>query len=130
MTAPLAAAVVAVTVAAGGCTPPRPAYCEDLEAWNSLSSLDAAIRAGDSSEIESQLEELDSLANSAPDEIRDDMLEISDTMAAVVELNSSSSDTSEDELKREQVNARLGRVIEHTTAVGSWAEEECGIRLD
>ncbi len=122
--------ILLITSGLVGCSTSQPAYCDDLEAWMSFDDLSAAITAGDENAAAAQLEALQELARSAPDEIAEDMDEIVATTADVVALGLTNSDSTADELERERVNRRLARVVENTTAVSAWAETECGIRLD
>ncbi|MFV0316578.1 MAG: hypothetical protein ACK5O2_06405 [Microthrixaceae bacterium] len=107
-------------------------WCSDLEKWSGLDALAAAITAGDSAAASDELEGFDEMARSAPQEIRSDMETVSSALAASVgvALDDGATDPDKLELRRDELNVQLGRITTQLQAVSTFAETECGIRLD
>lgn len=58
------------------------------------------------------------------------MREVADVLGEAVEVSLASDDVEDLELSREATNQRLAEIPSDISAITSWAEEECGIRLD
>lgn len=105
-------------------------WCEELESLGDLEALAAAIASGDGPSASEQLDEFDGVAESAPEDIADAMQEVADVLADAVEVSLASDDVDDLELRRDATNQRLAEIPDQISEVSSWAEEECGIRLD
>lgn len=127
-------AAVAILVTAPGlaCGDGQPSWCDDLRSLGDLDTLATAISTGDGTAAQAEVGRFTEAAGRAPEEIRDDMEAIAEVLAEVVDVGMAGGGAADTDLerRRERANQRLAEVSEHTAAVGSWAEEECGIRLD
>lgn len=116
----------------GGCGNDQLPWCSELESVADLDALAAAIAAGDGEGANAGLEHFSDVASSAPVEIRSDMQAVADALSQAVGVAMAGDGTDPDrlELRREAVNTQLGTVTTNVAAVSTWAEQECGIRLD
>lgn len=122
----------ALSVLLTGCGDGRSEWCESLSGLSGLDDLVAAVGAEDPSAASDALADLEELASEAPGEIRSDMEAVVTLVGEVVEIRLASDDVDEAELelRRERVNQDLAQITVHTAEVSTWAERECGIRLD
>lgn len=119
-------------LALSGCGSDQLPWCSELESVTSLDELATAISAGDAEAADAGLERFSEVASSAPVDVRADMEAVADALseAVGVAMTDEAADPDDLELRRESVNEQLGRVTANVAAVSSWAERECGIRLD
>ena len=124
---------MSLTVAlAPACSDDQAAWCDDLEEIWELVELRTAAMEGDAAAAQGELERFSEVASEAPEEIRDDMQQISALLEEVVAIGMAGGTTSDDELerRRERANQQLASMPERTARVAAWAERECGLRLD
>ncbi len=116
---------------AASCGEDQDPWCGDLERWSGLETLSAAIEEGDGEAAEAELEGFDDMAGAAPEELRGDMQTVSTALADAVEvaLDDGSTDPDDLELRREELNERLGRIAPELQRISAYAETECGLRL-
>jgi hypothetical protein len=124
--------LLGAVLALAGCGDDQLPWCSELASVADLEELATALSAGDSEGVAEGVERFTSVASSAPVEIRADMEAVADALSEVVEvaMTGDGADPEDLELRREAVNAQLGRVTSNVAAVSAWAEQECGIRLD
>lgn len=127
------AGVIGVILTVGGCGEDQLPWCSELASIADLEELAAALSTDDAESAAEELERFDSVASSAPLEVRADMEAVTDALSQAVEVAMAGDDDADPddlELRREAVNEQLGRVTSNVAAVSAWAEQECGIRLD
>lgn len=107
-------------------------WCERLATVVELDALADSISASDPGAASEEVDRFAEVAAEAPEAVRGDMTAVADALEQVVDVALTGSDADPDdlELRREAVNEQLGRVTSNVTAVTSYAESECGIRLD
>ncbi|MEZ5348195.1 MAG: hypothetical protein R2714_03210 [Microthrixaceae bacterium] len=107
-------------------------WCDQLEEWSGLDTLSQAIESGDATTAAEELDGFQELSESAPDEVRNDMEAVADALRSAVDitLDSDSADPDDLELRREELNERLGRLAAELQSISSFAETECGVRLN
>jgi len=130
--------VVAVLVLLGlvgaGCSDGTPEFCESLRRSADLSALGEALDAGDLDNATAEALRLADLADEAPAELRTDLTQLADAVVDIVDLvgdeASGTSDASEIERRRDQLNQDLAELDRRSERVSNWALTECGLRLD
>lgn len=124
--------VSTVGLAAFGCSDGQPAWCAELRSLGDLDDLSAAIVATDGEAATAELDRFEDVAGSAPTAVRSDMETIATTLRQVVDIAMAgdAADADELELRRDAANQQLAGMTSHLAAVSTWAEKECGIRLD
>jgi len=126
----LAGAALLVPVAAA-CSDGTAGWCDRLSEAAPLNGLAAAVSGTDPTAARDELDDLRALAGDAPAEIRRDMDRIVSTLEELVDLvTSPAAAGSATERQRDRVDQQLAQVTDHTSRVASWAEQECGLRLE
>jgi ElaB/YqjD/DUF883 family membrane-anchored ribosome-binding protein len=128
----LVAATALAMLAGSACSDPQAKWCTELADQQDLGALVAAVGSGDLAASEAAMTDLEELADSAPEPIREEMDQVVTVLSEVVDLRLDSGDLAPDELEnlRTRVNQRLDQVSVSAAAVAGWAETECGIALD
>jgi hypothetical protein len=134
----LAGLLAALLVACGDGTSE---FCTPLADAADLGALGDALREDDLATARAEAERLADLAETAPSEIRADLVALADSVVDIVELledEQRAGDTDSDgsgvsaaqvERQREALNDRFGQLDRRATRVTTWAARECGLDL-
>lgn len=129
-----AAALVLLIGLTASCSDGRPGFCDALETNADLEPLAEAIADSDGERAAAEAQRLIDLSEDAPPEVRGDLRElanaIEDIVAHAADLTDPASDPAEVERRRDQINERLGTLDRRIERVSTWAERECGLRLN
>jgi hypothetical protein len=137
----LVAALTVLALLGGACSDGTSEFCAPLSEASDLGALAEALRDDDLSAARAEAERLADLAETAPSEIRSDLVALADSVVDIVgmlEDEQRAGDTDSDssgvsaaqvERQREELNERFGELDRRATRVTTWAARECGLDL-
>lgn len=124
---------VSLAVVAPGCSDGTPEFCGPLRANAELIGLGTALESADLEVAAAEARRLSDLAEEAPAEIRSDLAALGAAVEEIVQLladeAAGTSEASEIERRREQLNDDLGELDLRSDRVSRWALSECGLDL-
>ncbi len=151
--------LIVLSVFVASCSDGTPGFCRDLNSSKQLDGIVAALKKNDLKRADSEARRLKDLAAEAPGEIRTELEALADGVVDIIDLvkrdqdansvataNSSETggdDTQDDtstvnppsteptdvEQRRNELNFRLGELDKTSDDVSNWALKECGIEL-
>ena len=133
--------VAALVLLGGACSEGTSVFCAPLAEASDLGALADALRADDLGTARAEAERLADLAETAPNEIRRDLVALADSVVDIVgmledeqragdtESDSSGVSAAQVERRREELNDRFGELDRRATRVTTWAARECGLDL-
>lgn len=135
------AVVVVLLLLCSACSDGTSEFCTPLAEASDLDALGDALREDDLGAARAESERLADLAETAPSEIRSDLVALADSVVdivAMLEDEQRAGDTDSDssgvsaaqvERQREELNDRFGELDRRATRVTTWAARECGLDL-
>ena len=124
----VAASVLAIGACGGGNQPDLVAFCEKLRVASGPEGALASLVPNDPDAAEVAAEELDSLHQAAPLEIRSSLAVINDTVGLVLATFSNSEVAGQESLQK--MESEMAAYAEAATELAQFAADHCGLELN